>query len=69
MHKLERYARQKESDFESVLIKAINSFNSGKMTEEKLIKFMISGFKLGHDAGHCRGEIYKSHCLQGMIHS
>lgn len=33
MHKLERYARQKESDFESVLIKAINSFNSGKMTE------------------------------------
>lgn len=56
MNKLELYAREKEFEFEGLLEQVVSSFNDDNMTDNKLKRYMKMAYKLGHHAGHCRGE-------------
>lgn len=59
MDKLERYAKEREKEFEDLNKAAKTIFRSGDMDEKVLDRVMRKAFKHGHYVGHCRGENHK----------
>ena len=67
MSMLERYAVEKEREFEELWRALMNEFKRDEMTEEQLNLGVRKAFQLGHHAGHCRGEVYKRTTLEELV--
>lgn len=59
MQELERQALEKEQEKEMWKQAIIDLFKSNRLSERQLSLGMEKIFQLGHNAGHCRGEIHK----------
>lgn len=66
MSMLERYASQKEQEFEALCRAVVNEFNQGDLTEQELNLGLRKAFQYGHHAGHCRGEAYRRTTLEEL---
>lgn len=67
MDKLELYAREKEQEKNLLKHQAEIIFSHGKMDEVVLGMIIDKAYHLGHNAGHCRGEMHKDKLKRGAV--
>lgn len=56
---LEEQAKNKEFEFKALQMAVALNLREGTLDVETLNRVMERSFKLGHNAGHCRGENFK----------
>ncbi|MFD1350183.1 hypothetical protein [Oceanobacillus caeni] len=67
MDKLELYAREKEQEKEYLKQATILLMKAGHLDKQYLEYAIEKAFKLGHHAGHCRGEMHKDKLKKGAV--
>jgi len=59
MDRLEEYAQEKDQEKNILITGVLQSFRIGSLSERGLEVGLHEVYRLGHHAGHCRGENYK----------
>lgn len=64
MDRLEVYAKEKEQDKEQLKKDTIRLLELRQLDNQTIGFVIEQAFKLGHSAGHCRGEDYKNRLIR-----
>ncbi|MCG5104413.1 hypothetical protein [Oceanobacillus alkalisoli] len=67
MDNLERYAREREKEKNAIKIAVLRLHRMDLLDEELLSTALDKAFRLGHNAGHCRGESHKTKLQRGAV--